>query len=126
MNTQRVQNWRQTQQHIQPQVTEQKKVKVIVRRKNWLTKGEKILYSLVGLLFVVACYYVITFSYQTDQINREVQLLNQNIEQQRTDNENLQYKIDELSQPERIIAIAEKLGLKIQDTKVRRAHLINE
>lgn len=126
MNVERARNWRDTYQVAQPQVEQQRKVKVIVRRKSWLTKGEKILYSFIGIALVIACFYIVSFSAQTDQMNRDIQNLEQTINNQRVHNENLQFKIDELSKPDRIMAIAEKLGLKIQDTKVKRVQLIDE
>ncbi|HLS20147.1 MAG TPA: cell division protein FtsL [Bacillota bacterium] len=126
MNTERARNWRNTYSTVQPQVEQQRKVKVIVRRRSWITKGEKVIYSFIGIALVIACYFIVSFSAQTDQMNRDIQSLEQTINNQRVHNENLQFKIDELSKPDRIMAIAEKLGLKIQDTKVKRAQLINE
>lgn len=126
MNTERAKNWRDTYAAAQPQVEQQRKVKVIVRRRSWITKGEKIIYSLIGIALVIACYFIVSYSAQTDQINRDIQGLESTINNQRVHNENLQFKIDELSKPDRIMAIAEKLGLKIQDAKVKRAQLINE
>lgn len=126
MNTGRARSWRDTYGAVQPQVEQQRKVRVIVRRRSWITKGEKFLYSLIGIVLVIACYFIVSYSAQTDQINRDIQTLEQTIDNQRVHNENLQFKIDELSKPDRIMAKAEELGLKIQDTKVKRAQLINE
>lgn len=126
MNTERARNWRHTYEVTQPKVQQEKKVRVIVRRRNWLTKGEKIIYSFVSVCLIAACYFVIEFSSQTDQVNRNIQGLEQTIKKQQIQNENLQFKVTELSKPDRIMKIAEKRGLKIQDTKVKRAQLINE
>lgn len=126
MNIERAKNWRHTYEAAQPQVDQQRKVRVVVRRRSWITKGEKIIYSLVGLSLIVACYFIISFSSQTDQVNRDIQTIEQSINQQLLHNESLQFKVGELSKPDRIMKKAEELGLKIQDTKVKRAQPINE
>lgn len=126
VNIERAKNWRHTYEATQPQVDHQRKVRVVVRRRSWITKGEKIIYSFVGLSLIVACYFIISYSSQTDQMNRNIQTIEQTINQQLLHNENLQFKVDELSKPDRIMQKAEELGLKIQDTKVKRAQPINE
>lgn len=119
MQTNHARSWQQNHAHnLQPQ---QKKVIIKVKKKSWLTKGEKIIYALFGVLLIVAGIYIVSFSSATDSLNRELQTLEANVQQQRIENETLMFEKDELSKPERITAIAKENGLKIQATKVKRA-----
>lgn len=102
------------------------KVKVRVRKRPWITKGEKIIYSIVGIAFIVMCYYFVSFSSKADQLNRDIQSVEEKIAEQEMKNEGLLYEVKELSKPDRIKAIAEEHGLKIQETKVKKAEAINE
>lgn len=125
MNTSQVrrQHW---QQEVAPNHSPQKKqVAVKVRKHGWVTKGEKILYSIVAVGLLLMSYYFVTYSSSTDSLNREIQSLEQQIEQTQLVNESLSFEVKELSKPDRIKEIAEKYGLKIQNTKVKRAHVFN-
>lgn len=127
MNTSEARN----QQHWQPDPSaphhpmRKKQVTVKVRKQSWITKGEKLLYSIVGIGLIVMSYFSVTYSSSTDSLNREIQSLEREIEQKQIENEGLAYEVKELSKPERIKAIAEKYGLQIQNTKVKRAHALN-
>ena len=55
------------------------------------------------------------FHHTTDTLNRELQTLEANVQQQKVENETLKFEMKELSKPERIIKIAKENGLKIQD-----------
>lgn len=102
------------------------KVTVKVRKQGWITKGEKIIYTFVGVGLILMCYYLVSYSSTTDSLNREIQSIEKKIELKQIQNENLTYEVKELSKPDRIKAIAEKHGLKIQNTKVKRAHALND
>lgn len=119
MNTNHARNW----QHDfkQPTKQQQKKVVIRVKKKAWLTKGEKIIYTFFGLLLIIAGIYIVSFSSTTDTLNRDIQTLEQQVQQQKIENESLQFEKRELSKPGRITKIAKENGLKIQDTKVKRA-----
>ena len=119
MQTNHARNWQQNHAHSLQQ--EPKKIIIKVHKKSWLTKGEKIIYALFGVVLIAACIYIVSFSSTTDSLNRELQTLEANVEQQRIENETLMFEKDELSKPERITAIAKENGLKIQATKVKRA-----
>lgn len=121
MNTNHARNWQQT--HKSPSPTEQQKKKVIVRvrNKSWLTKGEKVIYAFLSVLIILSGVYIVSFASSTDALNRNVQSLEQQIEQQQIENNGLVYKKQELSKPERITKIAKENGLKTQNTKVKRA-----
>lgn len=122
MNTGRARQWQQSYVH---ETQQQPQVKVKVRRKSWITKGEKILYSLIGISLIIAGLFIVSYSSTTDVLNRDIQTLEQTINNQLIQNENLKFEAKELSKPGRIMKIAEENGLKIQDTKIKRAHMIN-
>lgn len=125
MNTSRARQWQQSYAATQSQTEKQKQIKIKVRKKSWITKGEKILYSFIGICLIIAGFFIVSYSSTTDAINRDIQSLEQTINEQHVQNENLHFEVKELSKPERIMKIAEENGLKIQDTKVKRAHIIN-
>lgn len=78
------------------------------------------------MLFAAASIYVVAYSSSTDKLNREIQSLNEKVQQQKLENEDLVFEINELSKPERITKIAKENGLKIQETKVKRATKSND
>src|SRR5699024_5037332 len=99
----------------------QQQVKVKVKKRRWLTKGEKIIYSMLSICLIVASYFIISYASSIDTINRDIQTLEETINDQRVQNENLQFEIKELSKTKRIMEIRKKQGLKIKDKKVKRA-----
>lgn len=101
-----------------------KKVTVRVKKQGWITKGEKVIYSAVAFLLLIAAVFMVTVSSQTDTLNREVQRLERTVEQQKITNETLAFEVKELSRPERIIAFAEAKGLEIQNAEVKQAQLV--
>ncbi|SET30243.1 cell division protein FtsL [Oceanobacillus limi] len=106
------------------QTTPEKK-KVVVRKHSWITKGEKVLYSFVGALLLVAGVYIVSFSSSTDSLNRDLQSLEQTVQTQEVTNEALMFEIKELSRPERITQRAKESGLTIQNAKVKQASSVN-
>lgn len=99
---------------------EQQKVIVKVKNKSWLTKGEKVLYSLGFMLLLVAVFYIVSFSAKVDQLNREYQVLETNVNDKITSNEVLTYEMKELSEPTRILHIADKNGFKVEGKQIKR------
>lgn len=120
MNTNHARKW----EYSRPATTPQKKqVKVKVRTTGWITKGEKIIYTFVGACLIASSFYIVSYASTNDALNREIQSLEQKIEDQQIQNELLFFEKQELSKPERIIKIARDNGLKI-DTKVKRAQAL--
>ncbi|WP_053219768.1 cell division protein FtsL [Virgibacillus senegalensis] len=117
-------SWQETGRHSRPEPTKQVKVKV--QKKKWITTGEKFIYTVFSAVVVGALYFSVSFSNTTDALNRDVQQLEQRVESQQELNQNLEYKKQELSNPDRILEIAKKNGLKIQNTKVKQATQISE
>ncbi|RKQ37393.1 cell division protein FtsL [Oceanobacillus halophilus] len=110
-------------QHLNPQRTPQKepKVNVKVRKNGWITKGEKVIYSLVFVSMIISGVFMVSYASTTDTLNREVQTLEQTVNNQKITNEGLVFEKKELSRPERILEIAKEKGLKIQDAEVKQA-----
>lgn len=98
-----------------------KQIAIKVKRQSWITKGEKLLYSITGLVLLAACVFLISYSSSADSLNREVQTIEKSIQVQQVENEGLLFEKKELQSPDRIIRIARENGLKIQDTKVKQA-----
>src|SRR5690625_2023873 len=111
---------RQWQENYVQQPERQRKVVVRVKRSGWLTKGEKVIYSLCAVLMIIGTFYIVSFSSSIDSVNREIQTLEENGQQKIVSNNNLTFEVKELSEPGRIVEIASENGLKIQDTKVKR------
>ncbi|MUK89537.1 cell division protein FtsL [Ornithinibacillus sp. L9] len=101
------------------------KQKVIIRKKSWITKGEKVLYSFVGIFLLVAGAYMVSFSSSIDTLNRELQSLEQTVQTQKVTNEALVFEIKDLSRPERITQYAKDHGLTLQNAEVRQASSFN-
>lgn len=106
--------------------TEKRQVKVKIHKTGWITKGEKMLYSLLGTITIIAGAYVISFSSTTDQLNRELQSLETTIVSQVEVNDSLAFEINELSDPARITKIARDNGLKVQYAEVKRVQSLND
>ncbi|MBU8790184.1 cell division protein FtsL [Oceanobacillus caeni] len=123
MSANHARNWQQ----FSPQQTPNKepKTQVKVQKKSWITKGEKVIYSIVILCFIVSGIFMVSFSSATDSLNREVIALEQTVKHQKVTNEGLVFEKKELSRPERILKIAKEKGLKIQDADVKQAQALN-
>ncbi|KPH77186.1 MULTISPECIES: cell division protein FtsL [Bacillaceae] len=123
MSANHARNWQQ----FSPQQTPNKEPKahVKVQKKNWITKGEKVIYSIVILCFIVSGIFMVSFSSATDSLNRELIALEQTVKHQKVTNEGLVFEKKELSRPERILKIAKEKGLKIQDADVKQAQALN-
>lgn len=102
-----------------------KKVSVKVKKQGWVTKGEKVIYAFIAVLFIVTSVFMVSLSSSTDTINRELQKLETTVQEQRITNEGLAFEVKELSRPERIISIAENHGLKIQNAEVKQARAVD-
>jgi cell division protein FtsL len=106
----------------QPQVDK----KVVIRKKSWITKGEKMLYSFVAAFLLIAGGLMVSYSSSTDSLNREIQTIQNSITEQQVVNEGLVFEIKDLSRPERITEIARENGFTIQAAEVKQANAFNE
>jgi cell division protein FtsL len=115
-------SWEQSYTSYQPQVEK----KVVIRKKSWITKGEKILYSVVAAFLLIAGGYMVSYSSSTDSLNREIQTIENSIADQQVINEGLVFEIKDLSRPERITQIARESGFTIQAAEVKHANAFNQ
>lgn len=115
-------NWKQSTGEY---AAKEKQVVVKVRKTGWVTKGEKVLYSLISLLLISAALYIVSYSSSIDTLNRDLQSIEQSVADQQVVNEGLLFEVRELSRPERITKIAKENGMKIQDAEVKRVQLFN-
>ena len=111
---------RHWQESYVQQPERQQKVVIKVKRTGWLTKGEKIIYSVCALMMIIATFYIVSYSSSIDSIHRKSQNLEAEVQQKIITNNNLTFEVKELSEPGRILDIAYENGLKIQDAKVKR------
>ncbi|ASN05856.1 cell division protein FtsL [Virgibacillus necropolis] len=124
MSASQARNWEQTQTTASPK--KDKQVVVKVRKQSWITKGEKVLYSIVGTCLITASMYMVSFASSTDTVNRELQALENKVQTQQVQNEGLLFEKKELSRPERIVKIAKENGLQIQDAEIKQVSVIKK
>lgn len=101
--------------------TREKQVTVKVRKRSWITKGEKILYSAIGVMIILASVYLVSFASSTYTLNKELHSLDKTLQSQQETNEVLSFEVERLSLPERITKIAKDNGFKIQNAEVKHA-----
>ncbi|WP_254846682.1 cell division protein FtsL [Oceanobacillus sojae] len=113
---------------VNPRYNPQEESQTVVRKVKktpWITKGEKVIYSITGAAILAFGIGIVSFASGTDSLNRGMQNVETNINNQKIINENLNFEKEELSRPERITEIAEKNGLKIQNSEVKQAETVN-
>lgn len=125
MSANHARNWEQSYTTTTQAPVKEEQVTVKVRKQSWITKGEKVLYSVIGASLIFAGVFTVSFSSSTDTLNRELQALENTVQKQQVTNEGLLFEMKELSRPERITKIAKDNGLKIQDAEVKQAHAYN-
>ncbi|MBM7540472.1 cell division protein FtsL [Amphibacillus cookii] len=108
----------QRRRRSEPSQQPKKLVKIKSRK---ITTGEKFLAALFGIVVSVVMIYIVSFSANLDSLNRDLQRLEQEVNEQQTVNANLDYQVMEYSNPERILNIAKENGLNIQNTKIKQA-----
>mgnify|MGYP001240444707 FL=1 len=91
-------------------------------KKTLFTKGEKVLYTLGILVLTCFAVYMVMFSTSVDSMNRDIQQLDRNIDAIQSQNVSLRAEVQELSNPTRILTIAEKHGLDIKNSNVKQAN----
>jgi len=106
------------QQNNEESVQHDQKVTVKVKKRGWITRGEKLIYSVFSAGLIIAGAFIVNFSSSTDALNREIQTLEQTVQNQQMYNESILLESKELSRPERILQIAKDNGLSIQNSEV--------
>lgn len=118
MNTNYARKWESSSAAA---TSKQQQVVVKVGKQSWITKGEKVLYSIVAATLIITCAFVVSFSSATYTLNKDVQTLEGAVQIQQKENALLVYEMEKLSLPERITKIAKENGLKIQDAEIKHA-----
>lgn len=121
MNTNNARTF-QTTNTIEKQQQTQKQVQVQVHKSRWITRGEKALYSFASALLISVAVFLVTYSSTLDSLNRDIQDIEGQIQQQQITNEGLEYQVKELSNPNRIVQIAKEHGLTIHHAQVMQAN----
>lgn len=94
-------------------------MKRTVKIRPGVPTSEKLMYLLLIFALVIATS-IIGFRYnQISQNNYQVQLLKKEIEVTKGENESMQLKVDEMSNPKRIGTEAEKMGMVLDMKSVR-------
>ncbi|WP_280769087.1 cell division protein FtsL [Salipaludibacillus daqingensis] len=91
--------------------------------KGGITKGEKLIYSM-ALIAVIFVLYLILSNYATMySLNHQIQQTETEITQQQEVNGGLTLQVKELSDPDRILDIAQNdLGMELNDKSVKVIH----
>lgn len=124
MSTNQARKWEYTSTATVPK--KEKNVVVKVRKQSWITKGEKVLYSIVGVALIIACAFIVSFASSTYTLNKDVQSLERTVQAQEESNALLMFEVEKLSLPERITAIAKENGFKIQNTEIKHVQGFND
>src|SRR5690625_7741954 len=94
MNTNHARKW----EYSPSAATKQnKQVVVKVRKQSWITKGEKVLYSIVGLGLIIACAFIVSYSLSTYTLNKDVHSLESTVQSQQKSKQLLMYELEKLS-----------------------------
>ncbi|MCF6137007.1 cell division protein FtsL [Pseudalkalibacillus berkeleyi] len=92
----------------------------VKRKLSRFTKGEKVLWSIAGILMLVTSIFIISNYAEMYTVNKDIQVIEQKIDQQNKKVNDLTLEKSELSEPLRIMNYAEdKLGMKFDDKNVK-------
>ncbi|PYZ93247.1 cell division protein FtsL [Salipaludibacillus keqinensis] len=103
----------------------QRETKSIQERvfKGGITKGEKLIYSMAMMALVFVLYLILSNYATMYSLNHEMQQTETEITQQESINGGLSLQVKELSDPERILHIAQNdLGMELNDNSVKVIH----
>lgn len=91
--------------------------------KGRFTKGEKLIYSFGVIVMVMVCFVLITNYALMYMSNHDIQQLEDQIVQQQSSIDGLSLQVKELSDPERILHIAQNdMGMTLSDDNVHVIH----
>lgn len=111
---------------MEPERQTKTKVKTKVY-KGGVTRGEKFIYSL-AVPFIMALGFMIISNYASIySLNHDHQTTEASISQQESMNDALTLQVKELSDPERILSIAQtELGMSLNDEQVHVLHQLDQ
>ena len=91
--------------------------------KGGITKGEKLIYLFTAGLVVFVLYLILSNYATMYGMNHQIQETETSITQQTSVNDGLTLQVKELSDPERILGIAQNdLGMELNDKSVKVIH----
>lgn len=95
------------------------KTSTVIVEKGRISKGEAFLLTLLAFLFFVASVFIV-YNYASIQtLNRDIHVLQTEIDNKTRINEDLELQVTELSEPDRILKIAKELGLTLNENNVK-------
>ncbi|MBS4217846.1 cell division protein FtsL [Bacillus sp. FJAT-49711] len=106
------------QQHIETQQPTQVQVKTI-RRHAKITPGEKFLSILLVAFVIVMAVQIISAQTKIYEVNKNIEDVKSAIFEQQKINGDLESQVKELSSNERVMKIARKSGLDLDENNVR-------
>lgn len=109
----------QQEQNEQRQQQPLKQPKKAVRKKSWLSPGEKVLAIVFAGFVCFGAVQIISNQSEIYSLNKEIQKTEAAIEAQGKVNADLNMQIAELSGYERIKTMAQKLGLEFNEKNVK-------
>ncbi|SDI66288.1 cell division protein FtsL [Natribacillus halophilus] len=99
---------------------EQREVQTVRRQiRKTFTRAEKGLLTLIGAAIVFSAILMVSNYASMYTQNQEISQLQNDISQQQQYNEGLEHQVSELSDPERILNIAEENGMELNEDNVR-------
>lgn len=90
-----------------------------IKRKGWISPGEKILGITFGALVCFGSVHIISNQASIYQVNKEIQDTKVTVQEQEKSNSDLTIQVNELSQYERIRDKAQELGLTLNDQNIK-------
>ncbi|GEL07292.1 cell division protein FtsL [Salisediminibacterium halotolerans] len=91
--------------------------------KGGITKGEKVLYILSGIIIGITMFFLLSNYATMYSLNDTIQETETAVSEQQSTVDGLQLQVTELSDPERILHIAEnELGMTLDDRNVQVIH----
>ncbi|WP_423409954.1 cell division protein FtsL [Heyndrickxia sp. MSNUG] len=106
-------------QQEQQQRTVQSPVKAPAKRNSILTPGEKIMMFVFGVMVCFGATFMVSKQAAIYEVNKDIQVIEGNIEEQQKVNSDLEVQVSELSTYERIKKVTEKLGLTLNEDNVK-------
>ncbi|AXF55477.1 cell division protein FtsL [Salicibibacter kimchii] len=101
------------------QKEEQRQLQTVRNRvEKRFTRGEKYLMAMIGIAIVVTAVLMVSNYASMYGLEQEISQLQSEINQQQQYNEGLEHQVSELSDPERILEIAQDNGMELNDDNV--------
>ena len=100
-------------------LTRPKKKKKLHRKRRLFTKGEKFLYILAVVMISFLSVHILSKQAQIYKVNKEIQTMEKQIQEERKVTEDLQARVNELTEYHRVMETAKKQGRSINENNVK-------